>query len=246
MRARALLITAALCAGCRERVDAPEPASSAAPSSSAAPAKEIASATPPAASSAVVAEGAPPASPITPACCMRDRAEGHFGPEKGVHTRYVGDYLRRHDGERLLFPHDLVSDTKELYQHAKSAGRSVVQERHLVVLGEGERFVSVEVTDQGETGALMPFAHSKCVTVDLKNGRALRLEDVLGKPSADATLAEARRRFDGLAGHEQYRLLPGSFAMIGRDKRRVRFCGPARRDEDGKKRLDVELDAVAP
>ncbi len=175
---------------------------------------------------------------------MRDRAEGHFGPEKGVHTRYVGEYLRRHDGERLLFPHDLVSDTKELYQHARSAGRSVEQTRRLVVLGEGDRYLSVEVTDQGETGALMPFSHSKCVTIELKQGRALRLDEVLDKASADATLAEARGRFDAAAGHEHFRLLPGSFAMIGRDKKRVRFCGPARRDEDGAKRLDVELDVL--
>ncbi|MCC6645608.1 MAG: hypothetical protein IT374_08565 [Polyangiaceae bacterium] len=233
----------ALLSGCRGQIDPPgERAAAPATSASAAPPASAA----PAASSAPATAGAPPPTPITPTCCMRDRAEGSFGPEKGVNTRYVGEYLRRHDGERVLFPHDLVSDTKELYQHARSAGRSVLQERRLAVLGEGDRYVSVEITDKGETGALMPFAHSKCLTVDLKHGRALRLEDVLGKPSAEATLAAARARFDAAAGHEQYRLLPGSFALIGKGERRVRFCGPARRDEDGAKRLDVELDVVAP
>lgn len=245
MSRRALVIAVASLAACRQRVDPPDgAAASAAPRAPSASAADVTSAAPP--SSSAAPASAPPLAPIAPACCMRDRAEGSFGPAKGVNTRYVGDYLRRHDGERLLFPHDLVSDTKELYQHARSAGRSVEQTRRLVVLGEGERYVSVEITDQGETGALMPFSHSKCLTVDLKHGRALRLEDVLGKPAAEATLAEARRRFDALADHEQYRLLPGSFAMIGRDKRRVRLCGPARRDEDGAKRLDVELDAVTP
>jgi hypothetical protein len=169
-----------------------------------------------------------------------DVAEGSFGA-RGTFTRYSGDYLRRKDGERLLFPQDLISDTKELFQHAKSAGKSVTQERRVRPLGEGSKYVSVEIEDKGETGALMPFLHSACKTVDLRTGRALKLEDVLGKDAAANAIAAGERAFAAAAGHEDYRFLSSSFAMIGRGEKTVRFCSPRRREDLGGARLDVEV-----
>src|SRR5512141_975842 len=82
-----------------------------APPAASSPAPVAASAAPPVASSAAPAP-LPPAPAIVPACCMIDKTEGHFGAPKGVQTRYEGEFLRRKDGERLLYPQDLISDTK--------------------------------------------------------------------------------------------------------------------------------------
>lgn len=169
-----------------------------------------------------------------------DVAEGSFG--KGTFTRYSGDYLRRKDGERLLFPQDLISDTKELYQHAKSAGKSVTQERRVRPIGEGGRYVSVEIEEKGETGALMPFLHSACKTVDLRTGRALKLEDVVGKEAAARAIASAEQTFAAAPGHDDFRFLSSSFAMIGRGEKTVRFCNPRRREDLGGARLDLEIE----
>ena len=208
------------------------PAASASVTASASASASAAPASPP--------PGAPPLVAITPACCMRDRAEGKFGSERGIMTRYSGDFLRRKDGDRLLFPDDLISDTKERFQHAQSAGRSVTQERRLKVVGEGPRYVSVEIEDRGETGALKPFAHSACCTVDLKTGKAMTVEAVVGKERAPKLVEEARAAFDALPGHEQFRFLPSSFAMIGTAGDTIRFCNPRRAEDLGAARLDVE------
>jgi hypothetical protein len=168
-----------------------------------------------------------------------DRTEGIFGSAKGIHTHYSGDFLRRKDGERLLFPQDLISDTKELFQHAKSAGKSVEQTRRVTIVGEGARYVSVEIVDHGETG-VTPFSHSSCQTVDLSNGRALKVDDVL-KGKGEAIVASGRAKLDAAAGHEAFRFLPGSFAMVGTGEKIVRFCAPRRDEGQGEPRLDVEV-----
>ena len=181
-----------------------------------------------------------PAPTITMACCTMDRAEGQFGTH-GVVTRYRGDYLRRKDGERLFFPQDLINDTKELFQHAKTAGRSVQQERRVRAVGEGPRWVSLDVEERGETGALAEVVHSSCKTIDLRTGRALKLDDVVGKDAAAQAIASGEASFAELGGRADYRFSAASFAILGPSAKTVRFCNPRRREELAGARLDVEV-----
>jgi hypothetical protein len=237
--ARVALVGVVALTGCSRSAPSDAPVAAA---DSVAPSASAASSTvaPAAAASAPSAKLAPPP-PLGPmACCTMDVAEGSFGA-RGTFTRYSGDYLRRKDGERLMFPQDLISDTKELFQHAKSAGKSVTQERRVRPVGEGAKYISVEIEDKGETGALMPFQHSACKTVDLRTGRALKLEDVIGKEAAAKAIAAGESAFAATGGHEDYRFLSSSFAMIGRGEKAVRFCSPRRREDLGGARLDVEV-----
>ncbi len=215
------------------------------PSPSAPPvASSVGSSTPaPAASSADL--DAPPAAPpalaeILPRCCTVDRAEGHFGVPTAVHTAFVGDFLRKKDGKRLLFPDDLISDTKELFQHARSAGKTVKQERKLRVVGETDRTISVEVLDSGATGSMVPFSHSACKTVSLRDGRALKLEDAVGKDAALAVVVKARIQFDERNRGDVYRFVERSFALVDEGSR-LRFCNPPKDTALGAQRLDVEV-----
>jgi hypothetical protein len=235
MRGRLLVL--GLVAGCsREAPRGGEVggASSALSASAAAPAAASASGS----GSGVTAVVAPLGS-VVPRCCRIDRTEGMFGPEKGVHVRYSGDVLLRNDGERLLFPHDLVSDTKELYQFAKSSGKSLYQERRLRVVGEGVGYVALEVQDRGETGAGTPFFHTHCATVDTRKLRKMTPEEAFPGEAGQKLLAEARRRFEEAPGHERFRFVPASFALL---EGRVRFCCPPRDDRQPLPRLDLELE----
>lgn len=238
----ALLTALALVAGCAKDSSpgAPEPSGSAAPSASVGPAASAS------ASASASPEEEPPQAPlsdlpeITAKCCTRDRAEGHFGPESGVHTAFVGDFLRKKDGGRLLFPDDLISDTKELFQHARSAGKTVKQERKLRIVGETERAVSVEVFDTGETGSMKPFSHSSCKTISLRDGRLWKLEDAVGKDHALAVAVKARIQFDQRNKGDLYRFVEKSFALVDEGKR-IRFCNPRKDEALGAARLDVDL-----
>lgn len=216
--------------------------SSSAPAASSSPAPALPSVSAPAAATPA-ASSAPPAVSVTPLptvvarCCRLDRTEGFFGPEKGIHTRYSGDVLLRNDGERLLFPNDLVSDTKELYQFAKSSGKSLYQERRLRIVGESPHHVSVEVEERGETGANAPFYHTHCVTVDPRKKQKVTLSDLLPE-EAPRLLEEGKKRFEASPGQERFRFLSGSFALSGTT---LRFCCPARDDRQPTPRLDIEL-----
>lgn len=170
-------------------------------------------------------------------CCRLDRTEGIFGPEKGIHARYSGDILLRNDGERLLFPQDLISDTKELYQFAKSSGKSLYQERRMRIVGEGSGHVSVEIEERGETGANAPFYHLRCATFDTRKKRAMTLEEAL-PGRGGALLEEARRRFEGSPGKEHFRFVSASFALTEGE---VRFCCAAKDDRRPGPRLEVSV-----
>jgi hypothetical protein len=170
-------------------------------------------------------------------CCRLDRTEGIFGPEKGIHARYSGDVLLRNDGERLLFPQDLISDTKELYQFAKSSGKSLYQERRMRIVGEGAGHVSVEIEERGETGANAPFYHLRCVTFDTRKKRSLTLEEALPGRGA-ALIEEAKQRFEGSPGKEHFRFVSTSFALTEGE---VRFCCAAKDDRQPGPRLEVRV-----
>jgi hypothetical protein len=173
---------------------------------------------------------------------MPDRVEGFFGPEKGINARYSGDYLRSKNGtDRLFFPEDLISDTQELYLFAKSAGKALYQERRLRVVGEAPGALSVEIDDRGETGATAPFSHSKCQTIDTRRVRKIAVTDLAGKDEGAALLARAQAAFDGSAGHECYRFVAQSFALVGAPPTKIRFCSPRRDEGSGPPRLDIEL-----
>jgi hypothetical protein len=181
--------------------------------------------------------GLPPLPTIRSRCCRLDRTEGIFGPEKGIHSRYSGDVLLRNDGERLLFPQDLISDTKELYQFAKSSGKSLYQERRIRIVGEGTRHVSVEIEERGETGANTPFYHLRYATFDTRKKRAMTLEEAL-PGRGGALLEEARRRYEGSPGKEQFRFVSTSFALTEGE---VRFCCAAKDDRQPGPRLEVSV-----
>jgi hypothetical protein len=181
---------------------------------------------------------------VKPACCWLDRAEGVFGPARGINARYSGDYLKRKDGERLLFPDDLISDTKELFQFARSAGKPLYQERRLKIVGERRGHISVEIDDRGETGATAPFAHSKCKTIEVRTGRSLKVDDVAGKDAGPALLAEGKRRLAQAPEHEHYLFVPTSFVVLekgGHGGPALRFCNPRKDERLGSARLDIEL-----
>lgn len=182
---------------------------------------------------------------IAPRCCRLERTEGGFGPDKGANVRYSGDVLLRNDGGRLLFPQDLINDTKELYIFAKSAGKSLYQERRLRIVGEGPKHVSVEIDDRGETGATTPFYHSRCATLELRKVRKATLDEVLPPAQATALLEEGKRRFERMPEHDRFRFVSASFALTASA---VRFCCPARDDKQATPRLDIEiaLDATGP
>jgi hypothetical protein len=184
----------------------------------------------------------PPLEVIKPACCRADRVEGSFGPDKGVNARYSGDYFHGRNGnDRLFFPDDLISDTQELYLFAKSAGKPLYQERRLRAVGESPVALSVEVEDRGETGTTKPFTHSKCQTVDLRRNRKAAVADLLPKDEGPALLARAQSAFEASPGHEHYRFVPASFALVGSPPTKIRFCNPKRDEESGPPRLDLEL-----
>ncbi|MCS6901628.1 MAG: hypothetical protein NZX77_17895 [Polyangiaceae bacterium] len=166
-----------------------------------------------------------------------DRTEGIFGPGKGIHTRYSGDILLRHDGERLLFPQDLISDTKELYQFAKSSGRSLYQERRMRIVGEGSRHVSVEIEERGETGADTPFYHRRCTTLDFRKKRILTVEEALPEHGT-ALLEKAKQRFETIPEKEHFLFVSTSFALTEQE---VRFCCAARDSRQPGPRLDVSV-----
>lgn len=220
--------------------EAPSASPSATPQASATP-------QPPAAASSSAKPDAPssprlaPLEAINARCCAIDRTEGTVGPDKGINARYSGDFLRKKNGDRLLFPDDLIADTRELYQYAKSRGAPLYQERRMKVVGEGARYVSVEIEEKGDTGASNPFAHSKCKTLDLRSGKQLKLADVASK-AASALETEARARFDALPDHGQFTFVSASFALVGDPARRVRFCNPRRDEALGMGRLDVEVE----
>lgn len=242
------LSLALLWLGCDRPRATPAPASSAAvpaspaaglPSASASVASGSASASVSAASgsSSTTAGGPAPLPSIRSRCCRLDRTEGFFGPEKGIHARFSGDVLQRNDGERLLFPHDLVSDTKELYQFAKSSGKSLYQERRLRIVGEVAQLVSIEIDERGETGANAPFFHSRCATLDTRKKRLLTVEEAL-PGQGKALLEEAKRRFEGAPGRDRFRFVSGSFAVTETE---LRFCCAARDDRQPTPRLDVSV-----
>jgi hypothetical protein len=181
--------------------------------------------------------GPAPLPSIRSRCCRLDRTEGFFGPEKGINARFSGDILQRNDGERLLFPHDLVSDTKELYQFAKSSGKSLYQERRLRIVGEVAPLVSIEIEERGETGANAPFFHSRCATLDTRKKRLLTVEEAL-PGQGKALLEEAKRRFEGAPGRDRFRFVSGSFAVTETE---LRFCCAARDDRQPTPRLDVSV-----
>lgn len=237
--------------GCDRSRATPAPASSAAaPSASPSPASASSSvasgsastSTPAASGSASTVAGGGEAGPaplpsIRSRCCRLDRTEGFFGPEKGINARFSGDILQRNDGERLLFPHDLVSDTKELYQFAKSSGKSLYQERRLRIVGEVAPLVSIEIEERGETGANAPFFHSRCATLDTRKKRLLTVEEAL-PGQGKALLEEAKRRFEGAPGRDRFRFVSGSFAVTETE---LRFCCAARDDRQPTPRLDVSV-----
>lgn len=268
MRGRVLIAGAGVALGvlaCQTRSEPPEGSAGAAPSASAQTASApAASASGPAAlpaasalvepassgaassSAAAGVATAPPtatAPTIAPRCCRLERTEGGFGPDKGANVRYSGDVLLRNDGGRLLFPQDLINDTKELYIFAKSAGKSLYQERRLRIVGEGPKHVSVEIDDRGETGATTPFYHSRCATIELRKVRKATLDEVLPPAQATALLEEGKRRFERMPEHDRFRFVSASFALTANA---VRFCCPARDDKQATPRLDIEIALDAP
>ncbi|RYE82187.1 MAG: hypothetical protein EOO75_21075 [Myxococcales bacterium] len=147
--------------------------------------------------------------------------------------------LLRNDGGKLLFPDDLISDTRELYIFAKSAGRSMAQERRVRVVGEQGHLVSVAIEDRGDTGAGTPFVHMRCTTLDTRKMKPASLAEAVGEAEAKALLAEATRRFEAHPDHGRYRLIAASYALRASD---VVFCGSARDDSRPSPRLDIVVE----
>ncbi len=246
---RVLLLT--LLAACQRSTPGDGPAPAASPAAVLGASPGPAGSTRPAVSASAVPAVSAPVAPgpdllpsITARCCRLDHTTGGFGPATGVNVHYEGDVVRRMDGGELLFPHDLISDTRELYVFAKSAGRSLSQERKVRIVGEQGSLVSVVIEDHGDTGAGTPFFHSRCSTLDTRKLKSVALTDAVPADEARELLAEGQRRFDAAPGHERYRLVPASFALRGASNDVV-FCCPARDDTQASSRLDLVVPRAA-
>lgn len=226
----------ALVAACSKANDAPAPQPSGT-ASALAVAPVVASPAPPAASSAPTV-----ASPLVPTktakCCRMDRREGVVGNEHAVHTSYASDVVLTKSDKRIFGSDDVVSDTTELFQHARSMNRSLRQERTLAFVGEGPRWLSLTVDDRGDTGTGTPFRHSACKTIDPNNGHVLKLDDVLVPAAVDRVIAEAKDVLAHQPEGRHFRVVPGSFALP--DEGHVVMCAPSE-ETDGDARRDVSV-----
>lgn len=181
---------------------------------------------------------APARAAITTRCCRVERKEGKYGPEAGVHSSYSADIVTRANGDRLFGNEEVVTDTAELYEYAKSMKRTLTNQRRITLIGETPLFVSFVIDDVGDTGSGNTARHSGCKTLRLGTATVAKPEDALTAEGAARVVAEGRKRVAAAGG--KYRFAPLSWALLDAGKI-ARFCAPEEGEAGARFDVDVPL-----
>lgn len=168
-----------------------------------------------------------------------ERKEGKYGPDPGIHSSYSADVVIKLDGGRLFGNEEVVTDSAELLEYAKSMKRSLSQQRRIVIIGETPAFVSFTIDDVGDTGAGTNAKHSACKTMRIGPAVVAKPEDALVPEAAARVVAEGRKQV-ALAGGK-FRFAPLSWALLDAGKM-VRFCASEEGEGGGRFDVDVPLE----
>jgi hypothetical protein len=160
-------------------------------------------------------------------CCVIEKRKGLNGDAHKIHTKYTVDILSRTGGEpRLIPPDDIVADMQELLIFARSAKRSLHQERQLRLVGETKHWVSVEVLETGDTGQ-KPIQRGYCKTVQIYRGKHAQLSDVLKKEHAESLEQWGKKQLIDLGYKDKYKFSSSSFVVRELSgEKQIRFCAP--------------------
>ncbi len=181
---------------------------------------------------------APPRAAITSRCCRVERKEGKWGPDVGVQSTYSADIVTRANGDRLFGNEDIVTDTAELSEYAKSMKRTLTNQRRIAIIGETPLYVSLSIDDVGDTGSGNTARHSGCKTLRLGTATVAKPDDALTSEGATRVVAEARKQVAAAGG--KYRFAPLSWALLDAGKI-ARFCAPEEGEAGARFDVDVPL-----
>ena len=181
---------------------------------------------------------APARGAVPSRCCRVERKEGKYGPEAGIHSSYSADIVTRANGDRLFGNEDVVTDTAELYEYAKSMKRTLTNQRRISIIGETPLYVSLSIDDVGDTGSGNTARHSGCKTLRLGTATVAKPEDALTPEAAARVVPEARKQVAAAGG--KFRFATLSWALLDAGKI-VRFCAPEEGEAGGRFDVDVPL-----